>query len=144
MNGIWGGLTAGVVLLCGCVGSQPEPAPGADEGPLSPSLEVNVADAGVQLTLHVTNTSSRPVEFTFPSSQRYDFIVRRAGGEEVWRWSEGMMFTQAISRVTLAPDESWDMQAVWDASGLTGEFVATGVVTARDQRPEQTVRFELP
>ena len=152
MNGVWSILTAGlVVLLCGCAGPQAEPgstdgtADGSSEGPLAGSLEVNVTDPGVRLTLHVTNTSSRPVEFTFPSSQRYDFVIRRAGdGEEVWRWSDGMMFTQAIAHATLAPGESWDMGAVWEAPGMTGAFTATGVLTAQDRRPEQTVQFRLP
>ena len=149
MDGVWKVLTVGlVVLLCGCAGPAPDQEPGSregsTEGPLAASLEVNVTDPGVRLTLHVTNTSSRPVEFTFPSSQRYDFVVRRADGEEVWRWSEGMMFTQAISQATLAPGESWDMEAVWEADDVTGELTATGMLTARDRRPEQTVQFQLP
>jgi len=51
--------------------------------------------------LTVRNHTELPVEFTFPTSQRFDFIVRDALGREVLRWSDGRVFLQVIGRETL-------------------------------------------
>lgn len=120
-------------------GAEPTQSPG-----LAASLEVQVARSGVRFGLHVTNTTDRTMEFTFPTSQRYDFVVRRASGEEVWRWSDGMAFLQAISHASLAPGESWDMEAVWEPDDVSGELEATGTLTARDRSVSQRAAFTLP
>ena len=54
--------------------------------------------------LAVRNHTEWPVEFTFPTSQRFDFIVRDASGKEVLRWSDGRVFLQVIGRETLFQD----------------------------------------
>jgi hypothetical protein len=41
------------------------------------------------------------VEFAFPTSQRFDFIVRDAQNREVLRWSDGRTFLQVSGRETL-------------------------------------------
>jgi hypothetical protein len=134
--------------LAGCAGSNGQVEAGKEErvspSDLAASMEVKVGVDGVRLVLHLTNTTSRTMEFTFPTSQRYDFVVTRPSGEEVWRWSEGMAFLQAISRATLEPGESWDMEAVWDPGDRSGELIATGRLTARDRAVEQSATFELP
>src|SRR5688500_15643838 len=63
--------------------------------PLASSLDVRVAD-GVRFTLHVTNRGGRNLELMFPSGQTHDFVVLDAAGKQLWRWSEGRMFTQAM------------------------------------------------
>jgi hypothetical protein len=55
-----------------------------------------------QARLVVRNGTQFPVEFTFPTSQRFDFIVRDARGQEVLRWSDGRVFLQVVGRDTLA------------------------------------------
>lgn len=147
-------LGLGLLGLPACAGSGGQLEPGGEdsEGAAAPteshgmaaSLDVQVAGDGVRLGLHVTNTTSRTIDFTFPTSQRYDFVVRRPSGEEVWRWSDGMAFLQAISHATLAPGESWDMEAVWEPGATSGTLEATGTLTARDHPVSQHTTFELP
>lgn len=131
-----------VLLVPACAGS-PDGAGGAADDVAS-SVEVKVGGDRVGLHLHVTNTGARAIEFTFPSSQRYDFVVRDEAGEEVWRWSEGMMFLQAISHATLAPGETWDFEAAWDAGNRTGRFQVVARVTAAERDVRQSAAFELP
>lgn len=136
------------ILSSGC--ARPNGQGEAGEGdasappPLAASVDVQVTDGGVRLSLHITNTTSRPIEFSFPTSQRYDFVVARPSGEVVWRWSEGMAFLQVLSQATLAPGESWDMEAVWEPGSVTGELVATARLTAAERPVEQRTTFELP
>lgn len=135
------------LLVGACAGSNGEQTEsamgftGADG--LAGTMEVKVSESSVRLVLHVTNTSNSPVEMTFPTSQRYDFIVATTGGDEIWRWSEGMAFLQALSTETLPAGESWEMEAVWDPADREGEYVATGVLTARDRDLRQRATFEL-
>jgi hypothetical protein len=51
--------------------------------------------------LVVRNQTDTPVEFTYPTSQRFDFIVRDAQGKEVLRWSDGKAFAMVVGRETL-------------------------------------------
>jgi hypothetical protein len=69
------------------------------------------------MALTVTNVKGKNLTLTFPTAQRYDFIVRK-GKLVVWRWSEGMMFAQAIGRKTLKAGESISYEITWDQTGL--------------------------
>jgi Intracellular proteinase inhibitor len=133
------------LVLAGCAGSTGEVSgDGAVGEDVAATVEVKVQEDSVRLLLHVTNTGDRGIEFRFPTSQRHDFVVRDEGGVEVWRWSEGMMFLQAISRATLAPGETWDFEGAWAPGNRTGRFQVVGRVTAAERDVEQSAAFELP
>jgi len=82
----------------------------------------------VLITLIKKNVTRRNITLTYRSGQRYDFVVRR-GREEVWRWSRGRSFTQAISRVTLSPGESRVFRVTWNQRDNRGRQVAPGTYT---------------
>ena len=54
-----------------------------------------------KVRLIVRNQTEWPVEFAFPTSQRFDFIVRDRSGKEVLRWSDGKVFLQVAGREIL-------------------------------------------
>lgn len=140
------GMLAAALTVGGCAGSGEHSeaggsVPGSQD--LVSSMEVKVSPSSVRFILHVTNNGDEPLELTFTSSQRYDFIVESRAGEEVWRWSDDMAFLQALSQDTLPPGDSWDMDAVWDPGDRTGEYVATGVLTAREHEMRQSAAFRL-
>lgn len=142
------GMLVAALAVGGCAGSGDQAMVEGGtvaERDLVGSLEVKVSpSSAVRLVLHVTNTGDAPLELTFTSSQRYDFIVETTAGEEVWRWSDDMAFMQALSQDTLPPGGSWDMDAVWDPGDRSGEYVATGVLTAREHALRQRTAFQLP
>ena len=55
--------------------------------------------ARVRLT--VRNDTEWPVQFTFPTSQRFDFIVQDSQGKELIRWSDGRAFLEVVGEETL-------------------------------------------
>lgn len=55
----------------------------------------------LNFSLHVTNNTAKMLELQFPDGQTHDFIVLDFAGKEVWRWSEGRMFTSAMRSTTL-------------------------------------------
>jgi hypothetical protein len=148
-------LLAAVVLAAACTRPLPPPPDGMPLPPALPqtmeqtglvsSLRVKTGDT-VRLTLQVTNPSTAPVTFTFPSGQSYDFVVRPAGaGAEVWRWSADMGFTQAVRTLTLAPGETWTFGERWTPPpGTRGEFAAVARLTSSDHAVERTAAFRLP
>lgn len=133
------------LLVAGCALFR---APAEDErwevGQLASSLEVGIGTGEVRLVLHVTNATSEAMDFTFPTSQRYDFVVDDGEGREVWRWSAGRAFLQVITESRLEPGETWTMEASWTTGQESGTYVATGRLTAMDRPVEQQTDFELP
>ncbi|MEX2658413.1 MAG: BsuPI-related putative proteinase inhibitor [Acidimicrobiales bacterium] len=70
------------------------------------SLAVDVPDplvSGQQVTwrLTVTNGSGTDVTLTFTSGQQGDVVLRGGDGAEAYRWSDGMMFSQALADVVV-------------------------------------------
>ena len=141
-----GAMMVAATLVAGCAGSTGEVGASRDgalmEG-VAATVEVKLQGDSVRMLLHVTNTGEDPLEFTFPSSQRYDFVVRDEAGEAVWRWSDGMAFTQAISRATLSPGETWEFDVVWEPGNRTGWYEVVGRVTATGHDLQQSAAFEL-
>ena len=123
-------LVAAAAFLCSC-GSCPcgrKGEEGADASlprPDSLVVEIGVNEGSyavlepVIMTLTVRNSAGRDLALTFPTAQRYDFIVRK-GKQVVWRWSEGMMFAQVIGRATLGAGESISYEVTWEQAGLEG------------------------
>jgi|GEM_PF-910925 len=58
----------------------------------------------------VTNTTNEQIALLFSDGQRMEVVLNK-NGEEVYRWSSGKAFTQAIEQVNLAPGESWEYSA---------------------------------
>src|SRR5262245_5185734 len=83
----------------------------------------------LELTLEVVNRSLRPVTLQYRNYQRYDFLIRNAQGQEVWRWSAGQMFAQILSEETLAPDgKNLTYRTVTLLPLMRGSYTIIGVV----------------
>ena len=143
------------IVLAACAPQQPEPQPPSeDRAPMADSaagstslvssLQVEPSADSVQFHLSVTNASAEPVQLTFPSGQSFDFTVTD-NGREVWRWSADQMFTQAVRTEMLQPGQTQSYRAAWiPPSGLSGEFMVRGMLTAQEHRVEQETRVRLP
>lgn len=140
-------ILTGAAML-GCAGPEGQPAPDPDVATetagLASSLEIGVTRDGVRMTFHVTNTTAEPVAFTFPTSQRYDFMVEDAAGERRWQWSSDRAFQQVITEDVLEAGETWTVSEVWDPAGRSGSHVGIGRLTAQERPVERRAAFELP
>lgn len=111
------GLLALVATAAGCgAGQDPavEGAGGSSSSSTSPpagggelALEVEVPEplvSGKQVTwrLTVTNGTGDDVTLAFRSGQQGEVVLRDPDGAEAYRWSEGMMFAQALTETPLA------------------------------------------
>ena len=104
-----------LVAAAAC-GSGDEPAPEvaagggqtgsqAADGVLALEVDLTaplVAGAPVTWPLVVTNGTGAAVTLTFPSGQQGEVVLTAPDGSEAYRWSEGMMFSQAITETEVA------------------------------------------
>ena len=119
-----------------------DPGEGAPQE-LAASLDAKVRGDTVVFTLHLSNPTTSPVVLTFPSGQRFDFVVGSLTGEVLWTWSASRSFIQSVGEVTLRPGETTDFEAAWE-SARAGEYSVTGIVTSSDKPVELRTLFEVP
>ncbi len=78
--------------------------------------------------LVVRNRTDLPIELIFPTSQRFDFIVRDARGQEVLRWSDGRAFLEVVGKDTLR-NESRSYSADILLRSRDGKLLSAGFYT---------------
>jgi hypothetical protein len=149
---IWLLVVGALVLACGPHVRTTESASPADAArdaandaarkTLASSLDVKVNNT-VTLTLHVTNRSDGRVEITFPSGQTHDFVVHDSAGRNVWRWSEGRLFTQAIRNKNLDAKETLSYDVAWRPTDVHGRFTAIATLRSSNYPVRDSVEFEL-
>jgi hypothetical protein len=131
------GLTA--LIAAGCGGRIEKNGPGRAEATpavAADSLRVSLAldsgsyavDEAIKMTLVVTNATGQAVKLTFPTAQRFDFVVRK-GGKPVWQWSSDMMFAQINGSETMAPGGSLEFTAEWNQRLADGTNPGLGAYT---------------
>ena len=114
-----------------------------ENSPLATSLNVTVDD-GVRLAFNVMNASAKTIELRFPSGQTHEFIVLDESGREVWRWSAGHMFTQALQTKMLDAGETMAYDDRWRPEGLRGSFTAVATLNSSSHPVETRVLFTIP
>lgn len=110
--------------------------------PIVSALSVHVGD-GVKFTLGVTNTTNRMVELRFPNGFTHDFYVVDASGKEVWRWSDGRMFTQGMQTKLVKSKDEASFSNEWRPMNLRGHFTAVAVLKSANHPIEEKVEFAL-
>jgi hypothetical protein len=131
------------LLLAACALPATPPAP-PPAGPLASSLTVRTGGGGAHLLLQVTNASDAAVELTFPDGRDHEFVIRR-GERELWRSTDGRMYTQAVRLVLLAPGETLDFEEHWASPpGTEGAFEAEARLSSSSHPLRHTAPFRLP
>jgi hypothetical protein len=109
---------------------------------LTAELNVDPAADTVEFALVVENAGDENETLNFRDGRRADFAAYR-DGSEVWRWSDGRMFAQALGSETLAPGERVTYRGTWDAPE-SGSYVAIGTLAAVDRTVDADAEFLIP
>ncbi len=110
------------------------------EPKLDSRFNVTVAPRGIQFALGVTNVGKKHVELTFRSGQSYDFVVVDSVGREVWRWSNGRMFTQGVQNKQLSTGDTMHARELWTAP-VPGRYTAIATLNSTNFPTEQRADF---
>jgi len=114
-------------------------APADARAPLAPTLDVAIND-GVQFNFDVTNAGARKVELLFNDGRTHDIVVIDSLGREVWRWSEGRMFTQTVQSKVLRASDTLRFAEAW-TDAKPGSYVAVASLPSRNYPVEHRVAF---
>lgn len=118
----------------------------------NPTLDVEVAEdaGGTKFVFTILNTSEKLLPFNFKSSQTYDFQVLDAStGQEVWRWSRRMFFSQVIRQEAIRGSRNWVFEVTWNHrdSDLNlvppGQYKVIGILAAQPPMESDPVSFEV-
>jgi hypothetical protein len=154
---LWLLCAGALVLACGPHTHHNESAANAADAPPAPKPAVPAVDGqilatsanvsvsrGVALSLHVTNVADHSVEIDFPNGQTHDFVVLDSAGHELWRWSNGRMFTQAVQNKLLGSTETVTYEEQWKPQGLHGDFTLVAILRSSNFPKEERVGFRVP
>ena len=88
----------------------------------------------IEAALKVFNYSKDNIIFNFKDGQRYDFIIDNEEGEKVWQWSQGKMFTMALGREILGPDNREIVyREIYNGKLKSGNYKVTGIFTSMER-----------
>src|SRR5262249_42924129 len=93
------------------------------------ALDVQVSDVpgGTKFVLTIINSTEKLVPLSFKTSQTYDFaVVDESTGQEVWRWSRRMLFSQVVRQEALRPSRNLTFEVVWNHRDNDVNAVAAG------------------
>jgi hypothetical protein len=116
--------------------------PADPSAPLTLSLDVNVGD-GVRFELNVVNAGSKKLELVFSDGRTHDLIVLDSLGREVWRWSDGRLFTQTVQNRVLRSNDELRYDGAWkypEPGTYTVVATLASVNFPLEQRAEIVVR----
>ena len=110
---------------------------------VAPNFTISVEHKSIRFALDVTNPTKKDLELTFPDGQTHDFAVLDSAGREVYRWSEGRMFTQSVQNRNLDGGETMHIaeQATLDLA--PGSYVAVAKLRSTNFPVQERVSFEV-
>jgi hypothetical protein len=101
------------------------------------------SEDGVRFALKVVNESDRRVEMRFRSGLTTDFVVLDENSREVWRSSEGRMFTQSVQNRVLAAGDTAAFEESWTPD-RPGHYTVVARLNSPNYPAEQRVQFDVP
>jgi len=109
-----------------------------------PATLTTTVDSLVTMTLTVKNPSADPIKVTFPSGQKYDFVVTDSTtGRDVWRWADGKGFTMALVDQTVPGNGSLVFTERWKPVGR-GRYLVHGLLVSLSHRAEAYASVLVP
>ncbi len=94
--------------------SEETTSPSIDLSDFSTMVEIEPTKEKATFQITYTNNSDEDVDLTFSSGQKFEIVVRNSAGNEVYRYSEGKMFTMALEMLKLKAGENLTFQDQWD------------------------------
>ncbi len=109
--------------------------------PLATSLDVAI-DGDVRFDFAVINQGKKKLEVEFANGRTHDVVVLDSLGREVWRWSEGRAFTQAMQNKVLRTSDSLRYAEEWKGA-KPGTYVAVATLASANYPLTQRVEFTV-
>lgn len=106
-------------------------------------VDMPVGARAVRFVLTVANGTGKRVELTFPTGQTHDFVVLDVTGRELWRWSDGRMFTQLMRNKLLDGRDVVTYDEIWAAPPSAGRYTLVAVLRSDSHPVEKRIEFSV-
>lgn len=113
-------------------------------------VQASPTTGGTKFVLSVINSTDKLVPFSFRSGQTYDFaVIDAATGQEVWRWSRRMFFSQVLRQEALRPNKNWTFEVTWnnrdnDLNNVApGKYQVVGSIAIQPPMESEAAAFEI-
>lgn len=132
-------------LLVAQQGEERAHSSSTDSSGLTADLYVRTSGNEISFALNVVNNTKKNVELNFPTGQTHDFVVIDSAGREMWRWSEGRMFTQALRNKLLGKGEALEITETMkrDKPLPAGRYTARALLTSRNHPITREAEFTV-
>lgn len=115
------------------------------------AVDVQASDVpgGTKFLLVAINTTDKLVPFSFTTGQTYDFSIVDATGQEVWRWSRRMFFSQVKRQEAIRPNKNWTFEVTWNHRDndlnivKPGKYTVVGSISSHPPMESPPVVFEI-
>jgi hypothetical protein len=97
-----------IMLVAGCGQQANVSVPSGEEKGMNDwsfGVDVSQTNDMLDVKLKVKNETNEEAILDFTSGQQYEIVLKNKAGEELYRYSEGRMFTMAIIHETFAAGE---------------------------------------
>jgi hypothetical protein len=84
----------------------------------------------VTFAVVVENRGAQTTPLVFATGQSFDLVISR-DGREVWRWSAGQVFSQAVRNEEMRPGERRAERITWPGTDQQGQALEPGTYEAR-------------
>lgn len=85
-----------------------------------------IKDGKAVFDFELTNHYSQSKELQFSSGQQFEVTITDEGGKEVYKFSDGKFFTQALIFKNIEPGESIKWRDSWSMTNKEGEKLTSG------------------
>jgi hypothetical protein len=149
----WILLAGALALACGPLANSSDMAASASDSrpradaadptnPLIGSVTVSV-DSSVAIQFRVMNPGDNRREVAFDNGQLHELVVLDTAAREVWRWSDGRLFTQSIQRKLLNSGQILVHETRWEPGDVTGRFTVVASLMSSNYPLESRTHFTL-
>jgi hypothetical protein len=137
-------------LVCAAIAIACAPrnrATAADSDPARPRVVngdfATALDAGrrgddATFRLEVAYDGAKMTELRFPSGKTYDMVVLDERDREVWRWSDGRLYTQSLQTKQLQRGDVAAFDATWK-NAPAGRYTVVATLNS-DSHPQEVRR----
>jgi hypothetical protein len=121
----------------------------ASEETVALDVQASEVSGGTKFLLTVINTTDKLVPFKFTSGQTYDFVIADANGQEIWRWSRRMYFSQVVRQEAMRPNKNWTFEVTWNHRDNDlnvvgpGKYTVVGSIVTRPPMAAPPIVFEI-
>ncbi len=77
----------------------------------------------VEINITLQNTGFSSINFTFPTTQVFDVVIKNRFDIEIYRWSDKMVFIPDETEIKLTPGENKSWNITWHQRGNYLKFL---------------------